>query len=87
MSKIHPNVTAFFERFPSAQERYAETRLYHSTHSMYVPGILQEGLRSNPELFPPSQGQFLLDMYRRYGSGDPNDVRYIQDRILDSRQV
>jgi|SRR5688572_20318596 len=82
-----PRVSAFFDRFPSAQQVYSSTRLYHSTHSMYVPGILSEGLRSNPDLFPRNHGQFLLDIYNRYGPGEPSDVEYIQDRILNDRLV
>lgn len=84
---LESRVSTFFERFPSAQAAYSETKLYHSTHSMYVPSILREGLRSNPDLFPSSHGQFLLDMYNRYGEGHPDDVNYIRDRILNDRLV
>jgi hypothetical protein len=82
-----PSVQRFFDRFPAAYSNYAGTPLYHLTHSRYLPGIQADGLRPHPTLFPETQGAFLVDILRRYGSGHPGDSDYVQRRILDPRTV
>lgn len=87
MSGVRPDIQGLFERFPAARDAYADSRLYHLTHSNYVPGIQAAGLRPNADLFPAEQGVFLLHMCRRYGSGQPSDTDYIQRRILESSNI
>jgi hypothetical protein len=82
-----PSVSHFFDRFPAAQEAYAEAPLYHLTHSRYLGGIQANGLQANRTLFPEEHGAFLLEMYQRYGSNHPSDAAYIRDRILDPSNV
>lgn len=84
---LNPSVERFFDRFPAARDSYANTALYHLTHSRYVPGIQTHGLRPHPALFPVSQGTFLMDMLHQYGSGHPGDSDYVQRRILDPSTV
>jgi len=82
---IPPEVQHFFGRFPAARDAYAAQPLYHQTHSRYLPGIMAEGLRPNHSLFPPEQGGFLLQMYKKYATYVVNEqVQYIQDRIISS---
>ena len=87
MSRVAPNVTNFFERFPAAKEAYASASLYHLTHSRYLAGIQANGLQTNVEPFPQEHGAFLLDVYDRYGPNHPSDRHYIQDRILGSSAI
>lgn len=87
MSDTFRSVDHFFERFPGAKEVYAAARLYHLTHSAYLPGIQVDGLQPNRNLFPAEHGSFLLQMFQRYGSGQPADADYITNRILDPSNV
>lgn len=84
MSDIYPETLEFFGRFPAAREAYAETPLYHQTHSRYLPGILEEGLQPDRQLFPQEHGDFLLRMYRKYSAiVEQSQANYITDRIID----
>jgi hypothetical protein len=84
---VQPHIQQFIERFPAARDVYATTNLYHRTHSRYLPDIQTEGLRPHPELFPAEQGQFLLDMLQKYGSGHPNHAEYVRDKILSADRI
>ncbi|HSX07277.1 MAG TPA: hypothetical protein VLG11_00070 [Candidatus Saccharimonadales bacterium] len=87
MSGVRPEIQGFFERFPAAHDAYADSKLYHLTHSRYVPGIQTEGLRPNADLFPAEQGVFLLHVCSSYSSGQPSDIEYVQNRILNSGNI
>jgi hypothetical protein len=85
--KIRPHIVGFFDRYPEAARQYGATGLFHLTHSMNVPGILEHGLDVNQAIFPPEQGQFLLDMFDRYGNRHPGERLFVSDRIIASHQV
>lgn len=76
-----PNVQTFFDTYPQAKQAYADTRLYHLTHSRYVDQILRQGLHPQANLFPPEEGEFLQRMHDTYGRGSIHEADLIRDRI------
>lgn len=78
---------AFFDAYPAAHTAYAETKLYHLTHSQYLGSILEHGLNPGLDIFDPEEGEFLQRMYAKYGRGTTHESDYIRNRICASEAV